>query len=422
MSISVIGINHKTAPVTLREKIFFAQDRLSLYLQDLLSHGYAGEAVLLSTCNRSELYCETDDISHVRDWFCAQTALPRQEVESALYIYRNQEAVEHIMEVACGLDSMILGEPEIFGQMKAAFSESCTLGVVGPSFNRLFQQIFKVAKEIRSATAIGACPVSVASAAVHLVKQKVPSFAGMDVMLVGAGDTVELIMRYLASHLTKPVTLVNRSLDKATALIGERGGHVYGLDRLATAMAKADVVFTATGSALPIITTEIAEEAMRSRAGRPLLLMDIAVPRDIDSAVAEIPGVELHCIDDLKAIIEGNRQGREHAAIKAREMIYTKSAEYIREAANYDDVANTIRACRGQIESLCHTELNKAKQRLHNGEEPDQVLEIFARNFTNKLLHTPSVQLRQAGVEGRFELLRFAKELFSITDPEVELL
>lgn len=420
MSIFVVGINHKTASVMLREKIYFAQDRLSLYLQDLINCGYAGEAVLLSTCNRSELYCESDNISQVRDWFCAQTSLPRSEVESVLYTYSEQQAVEHMMEVACGLDSMILGEPEILGQMKAAFSESCTAGVVGPSFYRLFQEIFTVAKEIRSATAIGACPVSVASAAVHLVKRKMPDFINANVVLVGAGDTAALIMRYLATHLAKPVTLVNRSLDKATALIGEQGGQVYGLDRLATELIKADVVFTATGSALPIVTTAMMHEVMQERDAHPILMMDIAVPRDIDAGVAELSNVELYCIDDLKAIIEGNRQGREHAALKAREMIRTKSAEYIREAENHDDVAHTIRACRGQIEALCHAELNKAKQRLSQGVEAELVLEIFARSFTNKLLHTPSVQLRQAGVEGRFELLQFAKELFSITDLEVK--
>jgi glutamyl-tRNA reductase len=257
---------------------------------------------------------------------------------------------------------------------------------------------------------------------VHLVKQQLPTFSEANVVLVGAGDTVQLILRYLKSHIVKPITLVNRSLDNASALMDEMGGHIYGLDRLGAAISRADVVFSATGSAVPIITKDIVVNAMRERAGRPVLMMDIAVPRDIDNAVTEVNDVNLYCIDDLKAIIEGNRQGREHAAIKAREMIYNKSAEYLKESQAYDHVAHTIRAYRGQIESLCHAELNKAKQRLLQGDEADQVLEMFARSFTNKLLHSPSIQLRQAGAEGRFELLRFAKELFAISDPEVELL
>ena len=186
MSIFVVGINHKTAPVTLREKVYFAFDKLSLYLQDLLSRGITQEAVLLSTCNRSELYCDSHDIGALRDWFCDQTAIPRKELESAIYVYRNEEAVAHIMHVACGLDSMILGEPEILGQMKEAFSESCSANAVGASFHQLFQQVFSIAKEIRTTTAIGACPVSVASAAVHFAKQQVSSFANANVVVIGA--------------------------------------------------------------------------------------------------------------------------------------------------------------------------------------------------------------------------------------------
>lgn len=421
MSIFVIGINHKTAPVALREKVYFALDKVGLYLQDMLSQGVAREAVLLSTCNRSELYCEADDIRAARGWFCAQTSLPRDEVEPSLYVYKEEDAVAHMMQVACGLDSMVLGEPQILGQMKEAFSESCAVNAIGTSFHRLFQQIFSLAKEIRTATAIGACPVSVASAAVHFVKQQTAHFAEANVVLIGAGDTTELLLRYLSMHLVKPMTVVNRSLEKAAALVNEFGGHVYGLDHLSDALSQADIVFSATGSAVPIVTKKIMADVMDRRADKPMTLIDIAVPRDIEAAAGELPLVQLYCIDDLKVIIEKNRQGREHAADKAREMIRNKSTDFMTELKSLDKVTHTIRAYRGQIEEICRAELLKAKQQLRQGADAALVLDMFAHAFTQKLLHAPSVQLRQAGAEGRFELLRLAKQLFSIPDPEAEL-
>ena len=421
MSIFVLGINHKTAPVTLREKIYFETEKLSLYLQDVIHRGVAHEAVLLSTCNRSELYCDTSDIAAVRDWFCMQTANPRQELEAALYIYRDEEAVAHIMKVACGLDSMILGEPQILGQMKEAFSESCSAGAVGALFHRLFQQVFTAAKDIRTTTAVGACPVSVASSAVHFVRQKLPNFNDAQVVLIGAGDTTELMMRYLKPYLSRPLTLVNRTLEKASHLIEEFGCSVYSLDRLPCALARADVVFSATGSAVPIVTKKMLLEVMQARRGKSFIMIDVAVPRDIDPAVQEIDGVSLFCIDDLKTIIERNRKGREHAADKACELIVMRSSEFMQSLHSHDKVTYAIRAYRGQVENICRTELLKAQQLLMQGVDAEDVLQMFANAYTKKLLHAPSVQLRQAGAEGRFELLQYARQLFSIPDPEVEL-
>lgn len=422
MSIFVVGINHRTAPITLREKIYFSLDKTSLYLTDLLNRGIAQEAVLISTCNRSELYCETDDIHAVREWFCMQTAGMSNELLSALYTYRDEDAVMHMMQVACGLDSMILGEPQILGQMKAAFSESCAASAVSGLFHRLFQQVFTIAKEVRTTTAIGACPVSVASAAVHFARQQSPAFAQTNVALIGAGDTTELLIRYLKTHLTTPITLVNRNIEKAKILAEEVGNQVYGLDRLVTALVGADIVFSATGSITPIVSKGMMSDVMAQRQHKAMIIIDVAVPRDIDPTVADIEGVELFCIDDLKAIIEKNRQGREHAADKAREMIRKKSLELMDELRSLDKVSHTIRAYRGQIERICRLELIKARQQLQSGMDPAEVLDAFAYAFTKKLLHAPSVQLRQAGAEGRFEMLKFAKQLFAIPDPEIECL
>lgn len=421
MSILTIGINYKTAPVIVREQIYFAADKLSLYLQDLLNTGHAQEAVLLSTCNRSELYCEAQDIAAVKDWFFAQTTIPRQELEPLTYEYHDAEAVAHIIQVACGLDSMVLGEPQILGQMKTAFSESCAASAINASFQRLFQQVFATAKEIRTATAIGACPVSVASAAAHFAKQHI-ALHDAHVAIIGAGDTTELLLRYLKTQVLRPMTVINRSLDKAVVMAEAHGGFAYGLDQLVPGLQNADIVFSATGSALPIVTREAIVELMHARQNKPIILIDIAVPRDIDPSVGEIAGVSLFGIDDLKMIIEQNKQGREHAAVKARELVRIKSVEFINEQKSLDKVTHAIRAYRGQIESICRAELLKARQQLSQGVAPEQVLDEFAHAFIKKLLHTPSVQLRQAGVEGRFELLNFAKQLFAIPDHELERL
>jgi len=420
MSIFVIGFNFKTASIELREKVYFATDKLPLYLQDLLSSRLVHEAVLLSTCNRSELYCETDDMHAAYDWFCEQTSLPETKLKEAIYIYQDEAAIAHIMRVAAGLDSMVLGEPQILGQVKEAFSESCSAGAVGALFHRLFQQIFSIAKEIRTSTAIGACPVSVASAAAHFVRQQVKDFAETNVAIIGAGATAELLLRYLSPYVHTPIELVNRNHDKAALIAKDYRVNVHPLMALRHILAKADVVFSATSSAIPVVNQMLMQEVMIQRQGRPIVLMDIAVPRDMEPSIADIPGALLYCVDDLKRIIEMNRKGREHAAEKAADMIRLKSAEFFAELQSIDKVAHTIRAYRGQIEGLCRAELSKAKQLLYQGADSTYVLESFAHAFTNKLMHAPSVQLRQAGVEGRFELLRFAKQLFSLPDPDPE--
>ncbi|OGT42897.1 MAG: glutamyl-tRNA reductase [Gammaproteobacteria bacterium RIFCSPHIGHO2_12_FULL_37_34] len=423
MTIFVIGINHKTAPVHVRERIYFALDKHNLYLRDLLAYPDVHEAMLLSTCNRSELYCDADHLDRVREWFCAQaTALFRSTLKPHLYLYRDEKAIAHIMRVACGLDSMIVGESQIFGQMKEAFSESCTAGAVGTLFYRLFQQIFTMVKEIRTTTSMGACPVSVASAAIHFAKQTLPHFPQANIVLIGAGSMSELLLRYLTVHHRGTLTLVNRSIEHALPLLVGMKGNLVGLDQLESALIEADIVLSATGSVTPLITQKTMLAVMRTRAKRSFMLIDIAVPRDIESSVAEIEGVHLFCIDDLKTIIENNRQDREHATNKVREMIDQKSIECMGELQSIDHVQDTIRVYREQIEALCRVELVKAKQQLQQGVDPSQVLDEFARVFTKKLLHVPSVQLRQAGMAKRFELLSLAKQLFAIPESKVERL
>lgn len=417
MSIFVIGMNHKTAPLSIREKVYFPLDKVSLYLQDLINRGCAQEAVLLSTCNRSEVYCNTEESKPVWQWFCSQTTMSAEAIADAVYIYRDEEAVSHIIKVACGLDSMILGEPQILGQMKEAFSESCAASGISTMFHRLFQLVFKVAKEIRTTTSIGACPVSVASAAVHFAKQTIADFANANVLLMGAGDTSELLLRYLTPHLNQPLLVVNRDVAKARSLLNANG-KAYSFDQLTNVLEQADLVFSATGSPNAIIDKNILSEVMAARADRPLTFIDIAVPRDIDPDVTTLEKVALYCIDDLKTIIAHNRQGREHAAEKAREMIRDYSNAFILQNESLDSVTKTIRAYRGQIEEMCHAEVVKAKAQLARGLDPHEVLDTFVQALIKKLLHAPSVQLRQAGAQGQLEFLKFANQLFAITDLE----
>lgn len=411
MPIVVCGLNHKTAPIALREKVTFPHEKLALFLQDLQAHEQVQEAVLLSTCNRSELYCDLDDAHSLIDWFCRHHFITRAELEPMMYFHQGQSAVEHIMQVACGLDSMVLGESQILGQMKVAFSESCAAGTVGPLFNKLFQQVFAVAKEVRTNTAIGACPVSVSSAAVNFISATYPGeLSSAKVLLIGAGLTMDLVLRHLKPLKTGEVVICNRSVEHAKELAQKYENAVIPFSELASALTGVDIIITATSSATPIIT-----KSLLSDCRKPVFIVDIAVPRNVDVRVTELSGVLLYSIDDLKNIIQQNMRGREHAAEKAQEVIKQRSSDFISWLASYDLVATTIRNYRNHIESIRDSELSKAMRQLQRGEDASEVLAAFAYAFTQKLLHTPSVQLRQAGAEGRFEFLQLAQELFAIT-------
>ncbi|MCC2666961.1 MAG: hemA [Gammaproteobacteria bacterium] len=420
MPIFVCGINHKTAPIALREQVTFAPEKIALYLADLINQENMSEAVLLSTCNRSELYCVTDHEMQVMNWFCRQHRVQHNDLAPFLYCYQDRDAIEHIMNVACGLDSMVLGESEILRQMKDAFSESCILGAIGTIFNRLFQEVFAAAKEVRTSTSIGACPVSVSSAAVNFIRNNYSeSFSEASVLLIGAGVAVDLMMRYLKIHPPKRIVIANRNPDNATIFSEQYQCELISLKKLPEILSEVNIIISATGSTLPIVT-----KSMLAACENALLIVDIAVPRDIEPTAAELSHIRLHSIDDLKFIIQQNIRGREHAADKAREMIKEKSQDLMIWISSVAIVATTIRAYRKQVEDLCQIELTKARRQLERGDNPTEVLTSFSYALTNKLLHAPTVQLRQAGYEGRLEILEVAQKLFSIpaiVDAELEL-
>jgi len=416
MPVIACGINYKTAPVALREQVFFGVEKLPIYLKDLTASGGVEEGVLLSTCNRSELYCQGEtDARALLNWFARQHGLPPSALADVFFCHEHDAAVAHIMEVACGLDSMIPMESQIFGQMKAAFAESCAAGTVGPLFNRLFQQVFSVAKAVRASSDLGACPVSVSSAAVRFITGKFPDLARARILLLGTGLTMDLVLRHLMPYQPRRVTVAGRNASHAETLADKYQVSGVDLARCEDLLSKADILISATGSPQPLIT-----RSMLAHRKSPLLIVDIAVPRDIEAAVGEFDPVSLYCIDDLRVSLQQGLDIRRHQAEKAREVILERTASFMEWLQSVDLVTETIRAFRGRMEYFCEIELERAKRQLDRGEDPAKVLSLFARALTQKMLHSPSVQLRQAGVEGRVEMLQLARELFAMPDSQMD--
>lgn len=417
MRLLALGINHQTAPLELRERAVFDPDQLAGALHDVKERGIAGEATILSTCNRTELYCRTenDDGSDIVEWLCRYRQLSVDEIRASLYKYPDQDAVKHAFRVAAGLDSMVLGEPQILGQMKEAFATAHKAGVTGKLLNRLFQQTFAVAKQVRTDTAIGASPVSVASASVLLARRLYSDLAQQTVLLVGAGNTIELCARHLKEHGIGHLIVANRTLERARLLADELGAEAISLAEMPTRLADADIVISSTASQLPILGKGAVESALKVRRRRPMLLVDLAVPRDIEPEVSEMGDVYLYAIDDLKDIVQENVQSRVAAAREAEKIIDTRVVDFMRWLKALDAVP-TIRALRENADAIREAELRRAQQRLARGEDPAKVIEQLARALTNKFTHAPSDTLRRADHDGNDELAAAARRLFNLDD------
>lgn len=417
MPLLAIGLNHKTAPVHIRERVAFAADKLPEILKTFTDHSNVPEAAILSTCNRTEIFCYAKDmdIQGVIDWFSSFHELNRSEVEPYLYVHPGQEAVRHILRVACGLDSMILGEPQILGQMKEAYNTAKTAGTTSQTLDRLFQHTFSTAKQIRTDTAIGKSSVSVAFATVSLAKQIFSSLETHTALLIGAGETIELTARHLKENGIKEMIIANRTLARAEALVTEFNGSAITLSEIPDYLPKADIVISSTASPLPILGKGAVERAIKIRKHRPIFMVDIAVPRDIEAEVGDLDDIYLYTVDDLQDIIQEGMNSRKQAAEQAEEIISTQVHQFIRWQQSLGSVS-TIRAVREQAQSLSNTELKKAQQQLAKGTSPEIVIEQLARNLVNKLTHQPSVALRQAGQDNRDDIIQAARELFNIND------
>lgn len=418
MPLLALGINHKTAPVEIREKLSFAQEFLPEALRDLTSHSKITEAAILSTCNRTELlfYADNDgDCDAVVEWLQHYHKVKPEEIHPYLYVHLEQLAVRHMLRVASGLDSLILGEPQILGQLKVAYQTAVKAGTVGTLLGRLFQHTFTVAKQIRTDTAIGSSPVSVAFAAVSLAKQIFSGLQNHTALLIGAGDTIELTARHLHESGIKRMIIANRTLEKAHALAENFGAYAIALADIPTHLAEADIVISSTGSQLPILGKGAVERAIKIRRHQPMLMVDIAVPRDIEPEVAELRDVYLYTVDDLQEIIQEGLKSRQEAAKQAEEIIDTQVAKFMGWLRSLNAV-DTIRNYREQAERTRDQELEKARRMLAQGRNADEVLQFLARGLTNKLTHAPSVQLRQASFDGRVEVIDVAREL--LFDPK----
>ncbi len=415
MTLLALGLNHKTAPVDIREKVAFTPEKLPLALRELHTLNSVNEVAILSTCNRTEVYCgvEGEDTRKVREWFSAFHELNHADVEPYFYAHPDKHAVRHILRVASGLDSLVLGEPQILGQMKQAYSNANQAGTVGQLLNRLFQHTFSVAKQVRTDTAIGASPVSVAFAAVSLSKQIFSDLSSHTALLIGAGETIELVARHLHESGIGRIIVANRTVEKAHNLASEFGGYAIALSEIPEHLAEADVVISSTASQLPILGKGAVESALKQRKHRPMLLVDIAVPRDIESQVSELEDVFLYTVDDLQEIIQEGLRSRQEAAQQAEEIIDTQVTHFMNWLRSLGAV-DTIRDYRQNAEQIRDEVVEQAVRQLQAGKDVDQVLGELARQLTNKLIHTPCARMKQAGYDGQIELLDAARELFSL--------
>ncbi|NIP73692.1 MAG: glutamyl-tRNA reductase [Gammaproteobacteria bacterium] len=417
MSFLVLGINHTTAPVQLRERVAFAPERLEQALGEVTALPGVHGAAILSTCNRTELYCELGgaNVGLLVEWLSDYHRLSPKELGTYVYNYPGQEAVHHILRVASGLDSMILGEPQILGQMKEAYHAATRAGTLGPLLGRLFQHTFLVAKQIRTDTAIGSSPVSVAFAAVSLAKQIFGQLAEQTALLVGAGETIELAARHLYDNQIGRIIVANRTVERAHDLAGQFGGYAISLAEITAHLEEADIVIASTAGREPIVSSAMVERALKKRKHRPIFMVDIAVPRDIEPAVDRLDDVYLYTVDDLKDVIEENLQSRREAARQADEIVDVQVAHFMGWVRSRDAV-DAICAYRGRAERTRDEVLEKALHMFDQGRPADEVLRFLGHTLTNKLIHHPCANLKQAAAQGRTELIRAAQELLELEE------
>jgi len=397
MPLIALGINHQTAPVEIREKVTFAPEQMTQALQQAAQLDEVNEAVIVSTCNRTELYCEVSEQyqNSLKHWLAEFHQLDAGELEPYIYQYQDQEATRHLFRVASGLDSMVLGEPQILGQLKSAYDVACSSSVVKTVLGRLFQHGFTVGKRVRTDTAIGSNPVSVAFAAVSLSKQIFGDLSQLHALMIGAGETIELAARHLKGQGIGGLTIANRTLERAQNLADELGADAVTIGEIPERLVNADIVVSSTASQLPILGKGATETALKKRKHRPIFMVDLAVPRDIEPQVGALDDVYLYTVDDLKEVIDENRRSREEAASEALDIIHSEVIHFDHWIKTHQS-ADEIRKLRSTAELKKQECLKKAYGMLENNEDMDKILQTLASNLTNKLIHGPTVEMRKA--------------------------
>ncbi|PPC72613.1 glutamyl-tRNA reductase [Pantoea sp. ICBG 985] len=412
MTLLALGINHKTAPVALRERVSFTPDTLDQALNSLLSQPMVQSGVVLSTCNRTELYLSVEQQTDLQEqlvrWLCEYHDLREEDVRNSLYWHQDNAAVSHLMRVASGLDSLVLGEPQILGQVKKAHADSSRDHALSSELERMFQKTFSVAKRVRTETEIGASAVSVAFAACSLARQIFESLSSVNVLLVGAGETIELVARHLREHSVRKLMIANRTRERAQLLADEVGAEVIGLADIETRLADADIIISSTASPLPIIGKGMVERALKARRNQPMLLVDIAVPRDVEPEVGKLANAYLYSVDDLQAIIEQNMAQRKAAAVQAESIVVQESGEFMA-WLRAQSAGETIREYRAQADDVRAELQDRALAALRQGADAEKVLQELAHKLTNRLIHAPTKSLQQAARDGDSERLQILR-------------
>tara|TARA_E500000331_G_scaffold144686_1_gene140902 strand:+ start:168 stop:1478 length:1311 start_codon:yes stop_codon:yes gene_type:complete len=423
MSIVAYGLNHRTASVELRERIAFPEENLSDMLSRL-THDLSNirEAAIVSTCNRTELYCSlSDDNTHdISQWLSAIRPVDITELEDSSYKHWDKDAAKHMIRVAAGLDSQMLGEPQIMGQVKMAYEVARKTGTIGPDLDLLSRMTLRTAKDIRTQTEIGRNPISVAYAAVSLATQIFTNLNTKRALLLGAGDTISLVAEHLAAKNIAGLAIANRTLANAQVLAAKFDAVAMQLSDVAGRLADYDVVISSTASSLPILGKGAVEAAIKKRKRKPMFMVDIAVPRDIESEVGSLPDVYLYTIDDLSNIVQANIEQRQKAAQGAEVIVDMGTERYERERRIHSDKALLTRL-RDEAEATRVQELNKALNSLEQTGDAEAALTQLSRALTNKLIHPPTAAIRTASADGKTELVDQLRQVYQLDDgPAIE--
>ena len=413
MQLFAFGINHQTAPLDVREQVAFPENAMEHALRDLVDHHAVKEAAIVSTCNRTEVYCNTDQPEQAMNWLADFHHLQARELEPYLYKLPREQAVKHAFRVASGLDSMVLGEPQILGQLKEAVKSAEHAGTLGLLLHKLFQRTFSVAKEVRTSTEIGANSVSMAAAAARLAERIFGDIGEQRVLFIGAGEMIELCASHFAARHPKHITVANRTLERAQALAHRFNAQSITLNELPEQLALHDIVVTCTASTLPILGKGMVERAIKARKHRPIFMVDLAVPRDVEPEVAELDDVFLYAVDDLAEIVREGQDLRQGAVAQA-EVIIDSSVTSFMHWLESRELVPTIRALREQAEGYRQHELERAIKLLAKGEDPQKIMESLSNGLTNKFLHIPSHALNQASADERDDLVELINRLYQL--------
>ena len=414
MSLLSLGINHQTAPVDIREKIAFSAEQLTDALNELQGFSAINESVIVSTCNRTEIYCDTssDSSEAISHWLSEYHGMSNEALSPYLYQHANEEVARHLFRVASGLDSMVLGEPQILGQLKSSFNQARSGNSIDTILGRLFQHSFNVAKRVRTDTEIGAHPVSVAFTAVNLSKQIFGDLSELQALLIGAGETIELVARHLRSQKIGSMVIANRSQGRAARLAQEVGASAAQISDVPDQLEHADIVISSTASQLPILGKGATESALKRRKHKPIFMVDLAVPRDIESQVGELDDIYLYTIDDLNKVVDRNQHNRVLAAEAAQEIINLEVKTFEHWLLTHQS-ADEIRQLRENAEAIKQQCLERVLAQYQQDHDADKALQRLANTLTNKMLHGPTIEMRKALKSENQATIRLLQSLLS---------